>query len=125
MTSTDFVPADVNGPADDAIGQRSKHMSSNVKQILLEFFAKCNAFELWNDTIRNSKIRAIIKLSKFMDYNRNQIKRVYDLYASTVSLKKIIATSVVAKTNEMINDNVKSILVESMISLLGNVYFQS
>ena len=43
-----------------------------------------------------------MKQPELEEFNRNQIKRVYDLYASTVSLKKFIATSIVAKIIQIV-----------------------
>ena len=106
------------------VSLRSAHISREVKQLLLDFFAASNAFQLWNHKIRNQKFKALLKQGDFLHLNRSQIKRVYDLYSSTVTLKQFIATSIVKKTDEMINNDAKSISMDSMISILGNCYFQ-
>jgi hypothetical protein len=100
-----------------------KYISPLLKQTLLNFFSESLAFTNWTIAERNEKFRQIIKEPRYVHLNRDQIKRVFDLYSSTINLKKLIAKFVLDKTDEMIKDNSKSMSVNSMIAILANLYY--
>jgi hypothetical protein len=100
-----------------------KYMDRTTKNVLLRLFSELSAHENWTVAVRNKKFRDLLKLPQFSDLNRGQIKRVYDLYDSTINLKKLIASLVVSKTGEMMNDSSQSMSVDSMIGILGTIYY--
>ena len=62
---------------------------------------------------------------QFIYLNRDQVKRVFDLYQSTINLKNFIAKLAVVTTDGMITDPTKSMSIDAMIGILANVYYES
>jgi hypothetical protein len=100
-----------------------KYMDNTTKDVLLRLFSELAAQENWTIVARNKKFHELLKLPQFKELNRNQIKRVYDLYDCTINLKKLIASLVVSKTGEMMEDSGQSISIDLMIGTLGTIYY--
>jgi hypothetical protein len=100
-----------------------KYMNRETKDHFLQLFSNLSAHKNWSVAVRNKKFHELLKHSQFETLNGGQIKRVYDLYDCTINLKKFIASLVITKTGEMMNDPSQSMSVDSMIGILGTIYY--
>jgi hypothetical protein len=76
----------------------------------------------WTTAVRKANILALLASALFCHLSRNQIFRVYDQYDAIKKYVKAIGTNVVANTNTMINDPLRSITVLQTIGILAEVY---
>mmetsp|Transcript_24269 Transcript_24269/g.23323 ORF Transcript_24269/g.23323 Transcript_24269/m.23323 type:complete len:136 (+) Transcript_24269:230-637(+) len=110
------VQVDVQPAINSDVHIPRKYMDRTTKLVLLQIFSELSAHK-WTVAIRNFKFREFLKLTQFLEFNRGQIKRVYDLYECTLNLKKLIASLVVSKTGEKMADSALSVSIESMIGI--------